>query len=176
SPYASSKAAADLASYQYTRSPGLDIVRARPFNHIGPRQAPQFAVAHFAKQIAAIECGLQPPLLETGDLSTRRDLTDVRDTVRAYVLLMEYGRTGEVYNIGTGIAYSMKAVLHSLLARAQQEIQTQQKSGLHRLAETHVARANASKVQQETGWRPRFTIEQTLADTLAYWRETVSKR
>src|SRR5262249_1648482 len=77
-PYPASKAAADLASYQFTRPPGLDIVRVRPFNHIGPCQSPQFAVAHFAEQLAAIEAGRQPPVLETGNLSPRRDLTDVR--------------------------------------------------------------------------------------------------
>src|SRR5579883_2746123 len=78
-PYATSKAAADLASYQYTRYPGLDIVRVRPFNHIGPRQAPQFAVSNFARQLAAIESGRQPPVLQTGNLQSYRDLSDVRD-------------------------------------------------------------------------------------------------
>src|SRR5262249_15624135 len=102
SPYAASKAAADLVSYQYSRAPGLHVVRARPFNHIGPHQSPQFAAAHFAEQLAAIERGKQPAVLETGNLSPRRDLADVRDVVRAYTLLMERGRSGEAYNVGTG--------------------------------------------------------------------------
>ncbi len=118
SPYAASKAAADLASYQYTRAPGLEIVRARPFNHIGPRQSSEYAVAHFAAQVAAILKGKQQPLLEAGNLGSRRDLTDVRDTVRAYMFLMEKGRNGEAYNIGIGQTFSMQEVLDRLLALA----------------------------------------------------------
>jgi GDP-4-dehydro-6-deoxy-D-mannose reductase len=170
SPYASSKAAADLASYQHALSPGLDIVRVRPFNHIGPRQSPQFAVAHFAQQIAAIEQGEQSPSLEVGNLNSRRDLTDVRDMVRAYTLLMEHGRKGEVYNAGTGKAYSMRAVLDHLLSLAEVSIEVRQQSELLRAAETNVVRADISKIQDETGWQPSLTLEQTLADTLNYWR------
>jgi GDP-4-dehydro-6-deoxy-D-mannose reductase len=173
SPYACSKAAADLAGYQYARAPGLDIVRVRPFNHIGPRQSPQFAVAHFAQQIAAIEVGRQPPFLETGNLSPHRDLTDVRDMVRAYVLLMERGKIGEVYNAGTGEAHSMRAVLDHLLSLARVKIKVRQRPGLVRAAETAVVRANASKLRRELSWAPQFTLKQTLADILAYWREVV---
>src|SRR5439155_24946453 len=97
SPYAASKAAADLLSYQVTHHPGLDVVRVRPFNHVGPRQSPDYAVGHFARQLARIERGLDPPRLDTGDLSAHRDLTDVRDMVAAYRLVMEHGRRGEVY-------------------------------------------------------------------------------
>src|SRR5205807_4514947 len=98
SPYVACEAATDLVSYQYTRSTGLDIIRVRPFNHIGPRQSPEFAVAHFTKQIADIEKNRRPPILETGNLSPLRDLTDVRDMVRAYILIMEKGQKSEVYN------------------------------------------------------------------------------
>src|SRR5262249_53370432 len=119
SPYAASKAAADLLGYQFGRAGLLDIVRVRPFNHIGPRQSPEYAVAHFAKQIAAIERGRQAPLLETGNLAPRRDLTDVRDMVRAYRLLMEHGRSGEVYNAGTGEAHAMQEIVDHLLTLAR---------------------------------------------------------
>jgi len=177
SPYASSKAAADLASYQYTRTPGLDIVRVRPFNHIGPGQSPEFAVAHFAKQIAAIEKlqegrpnSAETPYLETGDLNPKRDLTDVRDMVRAYLLLMERGRTGEVYNAGTGEAHSMQELLDTLLALSPLKIEIRQRAGLLRSAETNVVRADASKLRRETGWHPRFTLQHTLTDILDYWR------
>jgi GDP-4-dehydro-6-deoxy-D-mannose reductase len=170
SPYAASKAAADLLSYQVTREPKLDIVRARPFNHIGPRQAPQFAVAHFAQQVAAIELGRQSPLLETGNLTPLRDLTDVRDMARAYLLLMEHGQTGEAYNIGTGQTHSMQAVLDRLLALAKVPIEARQKAGLVRGTETAAVRADAGKLRRATGWAPRFSLEQTLKDTLDYWR------
>jgi GDP-4-dehydro-6-deoxy-D-mannose reductase len=173
SPYATSKAAADLLSYQYTRAPGLDIVRVRPFNHIGPRQSPQYAVAHFAQQVAAIEHGRQPPLLESGNLSPRRDLTDVRDMVRAYLLLMERGATSEVYNAGTGGDYSMQEVLDRLLALARVPITVQQQAGLVRATETNVVRADVTRLRQATGWEPRYSLEETLMDTLNYWRQEV---
>ncbi len=171
SPYACSKAAADLLSYQYTRFPGLDIVRVRPLNHIGPRQSPRYAVAHFAQQIAAIERGRQPPVLETGNLTPVRDLTDVRDVVAAYVLLLEHGRTGEAYNVASGEGYPMQAVVDRLVARARVPVEVRQEARLVRAAETAVVRADAGKLRRETGWTPRFALEQTLTDTLDYWRQ-----
>ncbi len=171
SPYAASKAAADLVSYQYTCEPGLDVVRARPFNHIGPRQSPQFAIAHFAKQLVAIERGKQPPVLETGNLGPCRDLTDVRDMVAAYILLMERGRTGEAYNIGSGQAWSIGSVLQRLLALSGRAVEVRQRPELVRASDPAAVRAEASKLRRETGWAPRYSLDQTLADTLAYWRQ-----
>jgi GDP-4-dehydro-6-deoxy-D-mannose reductase len=173
-PYSASKAAADLVSYQFTRTPGFDIVRARPFNHIGPGQSSQFAVASFANQLAAIGTGRQPPVVETGNLSPRRDLTDVRDMVQAYILLMERGRTGEAYNIGTGKTLSMQEVLYRLLALAQVQVTVRQRSGLVRRTETPAVRADAAKLNRETGWAPRFSLDQTLTDMLAYWQHKQS--
>jgi GDP-4-dehydro-6-deoxy-D-mannose reductase len=174
SPYATSKAAADLLGYQYARCVGFDIVRVRPFNHIGPRQAPRYAVAHFAQQLAAIECGKQAPLLETGSLDPQRDLTDVRDMVRAYILLMERGSRGEVYNAGTGQTHSMHDVLQRLLAFAPVKIEVKQRPGLVRATDTNVIRADASKLRTEIGWRPQRTLDETLADILSYWREKLT--
>ncbi|HEV3145673.1 MAG TPA: GDP-mannose 4,6-dehydratase [Gemmataceae bacterium] len=175
SPYAASKAAADLASFQYSRFPGLDIVRVRPFNHIGPRQQPAYAIPGFASQIAAIERGRQPPVVETGDLNSRRDLTDVRDMVRAYIHLLEKGKTGEVYNAGSGTAYRMRDVLDKLLAISKVQVTVRPRAPETRPREMGVARADYSKLQRETGWRPNFSLEQTLADTLEYWRMTMEK-
>jgi GDP-4-dehydro-6-deoxy-D-mannose reductase len=169
-PYATSKAAADLASYQYTRYPGLDIVRVRPFNHIGPRQAPQFAVSNFARQLAAIESGRQPPVLQTGNLQSYRDLSDVRDVVAAYMLVMEQGRSGEVYNVGSGQSYAVQFVLERLIALSGVRVEVRQSANLLRAADAPHVRANADKLRRETGWAPRFRLEQTLADILAYWR------
>jgi GDP-4-dehydro-6-deoxy-D-mannose reductase len=170
SPYAASKAAADLASYQAFRAPGLDVVRARPFNHVGPRQSPEFAVAHFARQAADIERSRQPPVLETGDLRPLRDLTDVRDTVAAYVLLMERGRTGEAYNVASGREFPMRTVLDRLLELAGQKAEVRQRAALVRPTELTALRGDASKLRRETGWEPRFTLDETLAATLDYWR------
>lgn len=171
SPYAASKAAADLVSYQYTRSPGLDIVRVRPFNHIGPRQGPQFALPNFARQLAAIERGLQPPILETGNLLPSRDLSDVRDVVAAYMLVMERGQSGEVYNVCSGQSISMQAVLERLIELSGVSVQVRQAANLMRAADTALVRANADKLRSETGWQPRFSLDRTLTDLLAYWRQ-----
>ncbi len=170
SPYGASKAAADLASYQYTRSPGLDIVRVRPFNHIGPRQSSQFAVAHFAQQIAAIERKQRPPLLETGNLKPLRDLTDVRDMVQAYLMLMQRGKTGEVYNAAAGQVHSMEAVLNRLLQLARARVEVRQQADQLRATDTSAIRADAGKLRRETGWGPKFSLDQTLMDTLEFWR------
>ena len=170
SPYAASKAAADLASYQYSRSPGLDIVRVRPFNHIGPRQSPDFAVAHFAKQIADIERDRRPSVLETGNLTPLRDLTDVRDMARAYIMLMEKGRTGEVYNAAAGEVHSMQSVLDRLLKLARGRVEVRQQAAQVRATDPSAIRADATKLRKEIGWTPAISLDQTLMDTLEYWR------
>jgi GDP-4-dehydro-6-deoxy-D-mannose reductase len=173
SPYGASKTAADLASYQYTRSPALDIVRVRPFNHIGPRQSPQFAVAHFAQQLAAIEKNQRPPVLETGNLKPLRDLTDVRDMVQAYILLMQRGKTGEAYNAAAGEVHSMEAVLNRLLGLACLRVDVRQKADQVRATDASAIRADAGKLRREVGWTPRYSLDQTLTDTLEFWRNHV---
>jgi GDP-4-dehydro-6-deoxy-D-mannose reductase len=170
SPYAASKAAADLLSYQVYCAPGLEVVRARPFNHVGPRQSPEFAVAHFARQVVAIERGRQEPVLQTGDLRPLRDLTDVRDTVAAYVLLLEKGRPGEAYNVASGQDWPMQTVLDRLLALAGVKADVRQRTELVRPTELSAVRGDASKLRRETGWQSRYSLDQTLADTLDYWR------
>jgi GDP-4-dehydro-6-deoxy-D-mannose reductase len=172
SPYAASKAAADLMSYQYTRFPGLSIVRARPFNHVGPRQSPAYALAHFAKQVAAIERGEQPPVLETGNLLPQRDFTDVRDVVRAYILLMERGQSGAAYNVAAGSVVSMERVVDRLRSMAGRAIEVRQKPDLVRSADIPVVRGDADRLRRETGWAPSIAFDQTVADTLDYWRRT----
>ena len=175
SPYAASKAAADLACFQATRSPGLDVVRARPFNHFGPGQSPQYAIAHFAQQIAAIEAGRRPPVLETGSLEARRDLTDVRDVVAAYQLLMQKGNKGEAYNIGAGSACSMQSIVDSVCSLARITVEVKRKENLMRPNDTPIVIADAAKLRGEIGWKPAFTLRQSLEDTLAYWRERNNK-
>ncbi len=169
SPYAASKAAADLVSYQAARVPGLDIVRARPFNHIGPRQSPGFALPDFARQIAAIARGQRPAVLETGNLAPRRDFTDVRDVVLAYILLGERGRTGEAYNVGTGRTASMQDVVDRLIALAGVRVEVRPRADLLRPADAAAVRADAGKLRRETGWEPTHSLDQTLRDTLDYW-------
>jgi GDP-4-dehydro-6-deoxy-D-mannose reductase len=176
SPYAASKAAADLLSYQYTRTPGLDVVRVRLFNQIGPRQSADYAVANFARQIAAIEAGRQPPVIETGDLSAQRDITDVRDMVAAFPLLLEKGAGGEAYNAGRGETYRMQDLLERLVGMAHVKVEVRQKVEPGRKADTAVTRADPRKLRSLTGWSPRIPLEQTLADVLADWRKPAAGR
>ena len=170
SPYAASKAAADLLSYQYTRNPGLDVIRVRLFNQIGPRQPADYAVANFARQIAAAEAGRQPPVIETGDLSAQRDITDVRDMVAAFRLLIERGASGEVYNAGRGQTWRIGDLLDQLVGMARVSVEVRQKIDPTRKADTAVTRADPRKLRRVTGWEPRYDLDRTLADVLEYWR------
>ena len=170
SPYAASKAAADLLAYQVSRTAGLDVMRVRLFNQIGPRQSADYAVPNFARQIAAIERGEQPPVLETGDLSAFRDLTDVRDMVRALVLVMQKGECGAVYNAGTGWVRQMGDVLRTMVGLARVSVEVRSKSESVRAGDTTVSKADPRKLKMATGWEPRYDLTQTLADVLESWR------
>ncbi|MDB5313619.1 MAG: rmd 2 [Gemmataceae bacterium] len=171
SPYAASKAAGDLLSYQYTRSPGLDVVRVRLFNQIGPRQSPDYAVANFARQVAAIEAGSQPPVIETkGDLSAQRDITDVRDMVAAFPLLLERGVKGEAYNAGRGETYRIQDLLDRLVGMAAVRVEVRQAVEPGRKADTAVTRADTRKLRETTGWAPHIPLDRTLGDILNDWR------
>jgi GDP-4-dehydro-6-deoxy-D-mannose reductase len=172
-PYAVSKAAADLLSYQYTRNPGLDIVRVRLFNQIGPRQTSDYAAANFARQIAAAEAGKQAPLIETGDLTARRDITDVRDMVAAFPMLLQSGRRGEAYNAGRGQTFRIQDLLDRLIGMARVKVEVRQKIEPDRKADTSVTRADSCKLHNLTGWSPRIPLEQTLSDILTDWRKTI---
>jgi GDP-4-dehydro-6-deoxy-D-mannose reductase len=171
SPYASSKAAADVLSYEQTRSRGLDIIRVRPFNHVGPGQSPRYALANFAWQIAAIEQGRQPPVLRVGNLWTQRDLADVRDVVEAYRLLMDSARAGDVFNIASGVTLPMQTFLDRLLALSSARIRVETDPELLRKVETAAVRVDTSALRRLTGWTPRFTLEQTMTDMLEWCRE-----
>jgi GDP-4-dehydro-6-deoxy-D-mannose reductase len=169
-PYGVSKVTQDLLALQYHLSHGLATIRMRPFNHAGPRQAPHFAVASFAQQIARIELGTQPPVLKVGNLEARRDFTDVRDIARAYLLAAEKGKPGEVYNIGSGRAPRLRELVDILLrmtrARITLEVDPQRKHPVE--AEVYVC--DARRFERLTGWRPRIGLEKMLRDTLDAWR------
>jgi GDP-4-dehydro-6-deoxy-D-mannose reductase len=125
-PYGVSKVTQDALALQYHLSHGVDVIRARAFNHIGPRQSPVFVAASFARQIAEIEAGRKEPVLLVGNLEARRDFTDVVDVMRAYALLAENGQSGEAYNIGTGRAHSIQDLLNLLLSYTRVNITIQQ--------------------------------------------------
>lgn len=172
-PYAVSKIAQDFLALQYYLTYRIPVIRARAFNHIGPRQAPEFVVARFAKQIAEIEKGLIPPLVRVGNLEAKRDFTDVRDMVRAYVELIEKGTGGEAYNIGSGRSYKIGEILSMLLSQSSVHIETEVDSSLFRPADNPELVCDASKMNKITGWKPEISLEKTLKDTLDYWRSMV---
>jgi GDP-4-dehydro-6-deoxy-D-mannose reductase len=170
SPYAVSKVAQDLLGYQYWMSWKVDSVRTRGFNHEGPRRGPVFVASDFAKQIADIEKSRKPPLLQVGNLDARRDFTDVRDMVRGYWLALEKCEPGEVYNICTGTAWSIRNVLDHLLSLTTARIEVRQDPARLRPSDVPILLGDSSKFVQATGWRPTIPFEQTLRDMLEYWR------
>lgn len=172
-PYAVSKLTQDYLGLQYAISHNLHIVRVRPFNHIGAGQSPQFVVSAFAKQIAEIEKGKQEPVLHVGNIATRRDFTDVRDIIAAYVMILEKGTIGDVYNIGTGVAYKISDILEKLLALSTATIDVKVDESLLRPSDTPELVCDNKKLVQLTKWHPSYTIEQTVKTILDYWRNIV---
>lgn len=173
SPYAVSKVGQDLLGWQYYKSYGMKIVRTRGFNHTGPRRGEVFICSNFAKQIAEIEKGLKEPVLYVGNLEARRDFTDVRDTVRAYWLSLEKGEPGEVYNIGTGKAFTMQEVLDILLSMSELKVEVRVDKSRLRPSDVPLLLCDVTKFKSLTGWEPQIPFRQTLKDLLDYWRERV---
>ena len=173
SPYAVSKVTQDLLGWQYHRSFGLRVVRTRAFNHEGPRRGHVFVTSNFAKQIAEIEAGQRPPVLEVGNLEARRDWHDVRDTVRAYWLAAMEGEPGEVYNIGRGEALSIGEMLDILLAMAKVDVEVRPVPERMRPSDVELLVCDPTKFRDRTGWEPTIPFDQTLRDTLEYWRERI---
>lgn len=177
SPYAVSKVAQDLMGYQYFKSYGLPIVRARAFNHTGPRRGEAFATSNFAKQVAEMEAGGREPVLHVGDLKPTRDFSDVRDVVRGYWLLLERGEPGEVYNLCSGVDWSIERVVTFLIGRSTlPRIEVRQDPARLRPSDVPVLRGSAEKIEKALGWRARISLEQTLTDLLDYWRQRVPSR
>jgi GDP-4-dehydro-6-deoxy-D-mannose reductase len=170
SPYAVSKAAADLAAYQWSRAHGLDVVRLRPFNHTGPGQAPEFVCADFARQVVAVERGVQPPHIEVGNLDVARDFTDVRDVVRAYLLAWEHGRSGEAYNVCSGTPRTPRQILAELLRLSGVHAEPVVRPERQRAIDVPVVYGDAAALRAVAGWVPEVAWEQTLRDLLDDWR------
>lgn len=173
-PYAVSKVAQDFLALQYHYSHGLRTVRLRPFNHIGPRQAPGFVTADFAGQLAEIEAGKREPVLRVGNLSARRDFTDVRDMVRGYFLAATHGEAGQVYNLGSGVGHSIAEILETLLGLCHVVVRVETDPGRMRPSDLPVLICDSSRFRRQTGWEARIPLEQTLRDILDYWRERVT--
>jgi len=171
--YAVSKATQNTLGEVYKNAYDLDVIMTRSFNHIGPRQTEKFVVSSFCKQVADIEAGFCSPTIKVGNLSARRDFTDVRDIVRAYGLLMKKGKSGETYNVGSGKAVSIQSILDSLLEMSSQKIMVEQDPTRMRPSDVPVIVADISKLHAETSWQPEILISETIRNVLDHWRSKV---
>ncbi len=173
SPYALSKLAQETLGLRSVAEDGVDVIVTRSFNHTGARQSPDFAAPAMARQIALIERGRLEPLIKVGNLDAHRDLTDVRDTVRAYALLMEYGSAGTIYNIASGIGRPIRALLDALVARSRVAVRIQTDDALLRPLDRPFLIGDATRLRTLTGWAPAIGYDRMLDDLLNYWRLTV---
>jgi GDP-4-dehydro-6-deoxy-D-mannose reductase len=169
SPYALSKLAQEMVG-QHAIGDGLHVTIARAFNHLGPRQDPFFAASGFARRIADIEAGRWEPEIAVGNLDARRDLTDVRDTIRAYRLILERGTRGRVYNVCSGHAITIRELLDRLLARARVPIRVRVDPTRYRPNDTPLLVGDPTRIRTELGWRPEIPLDRTLDDLLDDWR------
>jgi GDP-4-dehydro-6-deoxy-D-mannose reductase len=170
SPYALSKFNGELLAGFYSRCEGLDIVIARPFPHTGPGQSADFVCSDWARQVIQIKRGSQEAVIRVGNLEARRDFTDVRDTVRAYILLLQKGRKGEVYNICAGRGVALREILGSLVSSAARNVRVEQDPERLRKVDIPSLVGDNRKIRKETGWVPQIPLQKTLADLLDYWR------
>lgn len=173
SPYAVSKLAQEMLAQRLHQDDGLDVVQTRSFNHTGPRQQPAFAAPSFARQVATIEAGLGEPVLRVGNLSARRDLSDVRDVARAYRLILERGQSGAIYNVCSGSAHAIQEVVDGLCARASVAVRIEVDPALYRPNDTPLVVGSHAALTADTGWEPAIPFDRMLDDLLAYWRTQV---
>lgn len=171
SPYGISKLTQEKMAQLYANAYHMSVIMVRPFNHIGPGQNTGFVVADFASRIAAIEQGKAEPILQVGNLHSWRDFTDVQDVVAAYILLMRYGVTGEIYNVGSGQAVEIQYILDQLLALSTKTIKIEIDAARYRPVDVPLVVCDNNKLVACTGWKPQKLLQQTLSETLNYWRE-----
>lgn len=171
--YAATKACQNMLGAIYAEAYQMDVMMVRAFNHIGPNQAPIFVVADFCKQVAEMEAGMREPVMQVGNLSAKRDFTDVRDVVRAYGLLVQYGKAGETYNVGSGQAIAIEQILQMIVSKSALDIQIEIDPNKLRPVDVPIIEANTQKLVQMTGWKREISLEQTIQETLDYWRKEV---
>lgn len=172
-PYSVSKIAQDFLGMQYFISYKMPIIRIRPFNHVGPRQSTGFVLSDFAKQVAEIEKGKMEPHIKVGNMEVKRDFTDVRDMVKVYPLVLEKGNPGEVYNAGSGTSHQIQEIMDLLISSAHIAITLESDLTKFRPSDVPEIVADNTKITTLTGWKPEISFEQTVKDTLDYWRNIV---
>ncbi len=171
SPYGVSKLAQEMLALM---AAGAPAVVARPFNHAGPRQSPDYVTSSFARQIVEIEARAAPPVLRVGNLDSRRDITDVRDVVRAYRLLVLNGRPRRPYNVCSGVAHRVGDILDMLVDLAGVRVRIEQDPARMRPSDNPVVLGDRNRILEEVGWMPAIPIERTLLDLLGHWRRRLA--
>ena len=171
--YAATKACQNMIGSIYAQAYDMELMLVRSFNHMGPGQAPLFVVSDFCKQVAEIELGLKEPVIRVGNLSAKRDFTDVRDVVRAYAMLIQKGMAGETYNVGSGKAMEIRKILDLIVGMSSAKISVEVDPNKIRPVDVPIIEADISKIHDVTGWKPEISIEQTIRETLDYWRENL---
>ncbi len=168
--YAATKACQNMLGKIYADAYGMDVMMVRAFNHIGPNQTPMFVVADFCKQVAEIEKGIKEPVMYVGNLTAKRDFTDVRDVVKAYALLVKEGKRGETYNVGTGHALAIQEILDTIISMSDKSIEVKVDPDRLRPVDVPIIEPDIRKINECTGWKPQILLSQTLKETLDYWR------
>lgn len=172
-PYGVSKLGQEMLAAHARHAP---VFIVRPFNHAGPRQSPAYVTSSFARQIAEIEAGLREPVLRVGNLDSHRDITDVRDTVRAYRLVVSRGMAGRPYNVCSGQGYRIRDLLDRLIGQSRVPIRIQVDPERLRPSDNPVIVGDRSRIAAEAGWKPTIAIQQTLDDLLDYWRANTTRQ
>lgn len=167
--YALTKLTQEKLAEIYVRAYNLHIIMTRSFNHIGPRQSSQFVVADFCNQVASIEKGKHKPIITVGNLDSYRDFSDVRDVVRAYIVLSEKGYAGEVYNVGSGETIQIKEILNIILSMSESKIEISVDAAKFRPIDVPSIKADISKIKK-LGWKPEISVKKSVSDTLDYYR------
>jgi GDP-4-dehydro-6-deoxy-D-mannose reductase len=174
-PYALSKAIQEQCCVQYASLYGTDVVLTRSFNHTGEGQRDVFVLSSFARQISEIRMKVRKPVVEVGNVDLRRDFTDVRDVARAYAALLRDGKRGEVYNVCSGVSYSLRELLETMCRIAGVVVDIRVDSGRVRPADIMELRGDSSKITRDTGWSPAIPIDDTLKSLLDFWSGTIQE-
>jgi GDP-4-dehydro-6-deoxy-D-mannose reductase len=173
SPYATSKLAQERLCLQVAAEEGVSVFVTRSFNHAGPRQEPSFSTSSFARQLALIESGAEEPIIRVGNLDARRDVTDVRDVVRAYKAIVDRGRPARPYNVCSGCSHRIADLLQQLVGQARVRVEVRPDPERMRPNDMPLLLGNPTRIHEEVGWAPTIPIERTMADLLDYWRGRV---
>jgi GDP-4-dehydro-6-deoxy-D-mannose reductase len=174
-PYSVSKASQELLGRKFFLSERLPVLMARSFNHTGPGQAPSYVCSSFARQIVEIELGRREAKIRVGNLSAKRDFSDVRDVVDAYVRIIESGMPGSTYNVCRGEAYPIRQILDSLLSLTEAEVEVEIDKARYHTVDAQLMLGDNSRLRYELGWEPQYGLRRTLFDVLEYWRVELSR-